>query len=147
MSNLPDISDIPDSRTVIALLATLEARGIVVRSDRGRLHIDAPKGELTPKILESLKAHKPELLKILQVDENVWEAAEWLERTDLDGWRVIERADVAGLEIIAPPLPCESCGGIEVWQDVTGGLHCPTCRPPNPRARILRERANRLRQR
>lgn len=72
-------------------------------------------------------------------------AAEWIERTDPDGRRILERADVAGLEIIDPPPPCPKCNRFELWQDVAGGWHCATCNPApdtGERLRRLRSRIN-----
>ena len=75
------------------------------------------------------------------------DAAQWIERTEPGGWQVLERADMAGLEIIDLPAPCEKCGGIDVWRDVAGGLHCVTCNPAPDTGERLRRLAAQARSR
>jgi len=49
-----------------ALLADLESRGIrLTATGPDRLHVDAPKGVLTPDLLDRLRLHKAALLSIL----------------------------------------------------------------------------------
>jgi hypothetical protein len=49
-----------------AILADLAQRGVHLHPDGDRLHVDAPRGVLTPALLETLRAHKPELLAELE---------------------------------------------------------------------------------
>jgi hypothetical protein len=60
--------------TAPELLADLRARGIRVRvvGDRFRL---APLGVLTPELLEVVRQHKPELLRLLTDRPEVWPLA------------------------------------------------------------------------
>ncbi len=73
------------------------------------------------------------------------DAAGWIERETADGWELV-RADVADDEVI-DLQPCPVCGGLEIWQDVAGGWHCPACSPPSPRSAVLRELAQRIQKR
>ena len=49
------------------LLADLQARGVVLAPDCGRLRVDAPRGVLTPSDRQALARHKPALLAMLAV--------------------------------------------------------------------------------
>jgi hypothetical protein len=51
-----------------ALLETLRARGVEVAVNGNRLHIEAPAGVLTPKVLETIRAHKADILKVLRTE-------------------------------------------------------------------------------
>jgi len=143
--------------TVDALLDALTQRGIIATYDGGRLHIDAPAGSFSPDLQAEVRRHREEIVRRLSTGADqsgpipddtipVADSPEWIERTDADGRRILERADVAGLEIIDVPTPCPHCDGIEVWQDVAGGWHCLRCDPPTV-ARRLRRAAARIRQR
>ncbi|HWP84015.1 MAG TPA: hypothetical protein VNN17_02405 [Terriglobia bacterium] len=46
-------------------LCELERRGIVLEARGNHLHYRAPKGRLTPDLVESLRQHKAELLRLL----------------------------------------------------------------------------------
>lgn len=90
-----------------------------------KLAVDAPKGALTPGLLDALRQHKSSLLDILQRDVTPWE------------------------ECIEPPDPCPRCGSLMFWWDVLGREHCMMCeKPAYPpgKAGELRELAKRLRQ-
>jgi hypothetical protein len=68
------------------------------------------------------------------------DAAGWTEYTTPDGRHGWRRADVADLQDVPLPGPCPTCSSLERWQDVAGSLHCPTCRPPDPRAAEWRDK-------
>ncbi len=50
------------------LLIELEKRGIKLWLENDLLNIEAPKGTLTPELRDSLKEHKPELIKLLNLN-------------------------------------------------------------------------------
>jgi hypothetical protein len=70
-------------------------------------------------------------------------ALEWLE-SHANGRRTWTRADVAGLQVIDWPEPCEVCGAFDRWQDLRGGWHCQRCEP-NKTGPRLRRLAHQLR--
>ena len=57
------------------LLHTLQSLNIRLRVENGDLKITAPKGALTPAIIEDIKAHKNELTKLLSSSESIPKAA------------------------------------------------------------------------
>ncbi|OHT47031.1 non-ribosomal peptide synthetase [Flavobacterium tructae] len=57
------------------LLHTLQSFNIRLRVENGDLKITAPKGALTPEIIEEIKAHKNELTKLLSSSESIPKAA------------------------------------------------------------------------
>ena len=123
------------------LLEDLTRLGIRLEAfgDRLRYH---PRSAVTAVLADRMKAHKAELLAMLQapdVQPTDIVAAGWTEQETPDGWRILERADMAGLEIIDLPDPCPNCGGLEVWQDMAGELYCVTCSPaPDTGERLRR---------
>jgi hypothetical protein len=175
--------------TPAQLLTDLKALGVTLQPHGDALRF-RPRDKVTPELLAGLRAHKGELLAMLQPQGTptrprcpvcgstrtvhgtryVWcrdcadrggetrlgsfpvesqgdaDAAEWTERETPDAWRILERADMAGLEIVDLPAPCPDCGGIDVWQDVAGGWHCLLCDPPTV-TRRLRQDAARIRKR
>ena len=145
--------------TIDDLLDALRERGIIVAYDGARLHIDAPAGSFTPDLQAEVRRHRDAIVRRLSTGAGqegeptpndtipAADVAEWIERTDADGRRIIERADVAGLEIIDIPDPCTNCGNVEVWQDLDGGLHCVTCSPAPKTGERLRRLRDRIRKR
>ena len=103
---------------VESLLAELARRGIVLVSDGDRLRFH-PKAAMTPKLLDRLKEHKPEILEIMA---DPWPAAE------------------------TEPAPCGKCNGWALWQNPPGRWRCMKCDPPTRAERWL-EKAERLRNR
>ncbi|MCC9018865.1 non-ribosomal peptide synthetase [Flavobacterium lipolyticum] len=53
------------------LLHTLQSLNIRLRVENGDLKINAPKGTLTPEIIEEIKAHKNELITLLSSSESI----------------------------------------------------------------------------
>jgi len=47
------------------LLTITRKKGIVLKTQRDQLSFKAPCGSMTPELVESLKQHKPEIIKIL----------------------------------------------------------------------------------
>jgi hypothetical protein len=56
-------------RTATSLLASLRAVGILIRSEEGRLVVEAPRGIITPEIRSQLAKRKTELVSILKLEE------------------------------------------------------------------------------
>ena len=48
-----------------ALLAQLNAHGVLIEANGNNLRIDAPQGAITPELLESLKERKDDILKLI----------------------------------------------------------------------------------
>ena len=48
--------------TVHVLLTELRSRGVALSAAAGRLHVEAPRGALTPELRAGLSSHKGELL-------------------------------------------------------------------------------------
>ena len=152
---------------------TILARlGIRIEAHGDRLRY-SPRSAVTPDLADRMKAHKAELLAILHRDPNaptidltdataVWQAA--LDRLSLD--QLIPRDVTEALratdaqwaddteaggdgdptDVIDSPAPCQECKTLELWQTLAGNWRCLQCDPPT-RARRLRERAARIRQR
>jgi hypothetical protein len=51
--------------TALDLLGTLHARGATISLSGDRIHVNAPKGTLTPDLLDSLAANKSQLIRLL----------------------------------------------------------------------------------
>ena len=51
--------------TAAELLAELRRRGVKLTVNGDRLRYEAPRGALTPELLEAMRQHKPELLRLL----------------------------------------------------------------------------------
>src|SRR5689334_24355361 len=52
---------------VAQILQTMHKKGVRLWSDGGRLHYEAPKGSLTSEDLASIRAHRSELSRLLEV--------------------------------------------------------------------------------
>lgn len=159
---------------MIAILWKIRQAGgkVVVRD--GKVRIETPVGLLSDGDKQVLAHHKQDLLRLLAAAEQVVvdperEAIEWIERlpaaeaeavvaTALREWREIvsetptvvvdaveETQAVEWEDTIEPPPPCETCGSLELWQSMAGTWQCLGCDPPT-KARRLRERAARLRE-
>ena len=109
------------------LLADCDAHGIrLLLADDGGLTIDAPQDDLTPDLLDRLKAHKAELLTLLRGGRCF----------DVDS-----ASDAEPAPIIDPPTNAEAvcrCGST-TWRDVPihDGQSCsPRLRPLRPVYRI-----------
>ncbi|MBO3457408.1 non-ribosomal peptide synthetase [Aetokthonos hydrillicola Thurmond2011] len=51
------------------LLAELEKRGVTLWVENDKLNIEAPKGVLTPELRDSLREHKQEIIRLLQISD------------------------------------------------------------------------------
>ena len=52
------------------ILADLQRRGVVVKTNGDRLRLDAPVGVLTPDVVDRVKHHKSQVLAILRSEPN-----------------------------------------------------------------------------
>jgi len=140
-----------EAATIQAILATCHDRGIALSVAGEKLAVDAPKGALTPGLLDALRQQKPSLLDILQREEGGPEATHCDVESRPEALSAIPaNADVTPWEeCIEPPDPCPGCGSLMFWWDVLGREHCMMCeKPAYPpgKAAELRELAKRLRQ-
>ena len=101
--------------TTIQLLLTCHAAGIVLAADGEALDVDAPAGALTSVLIETLRAHKGELLPIL------WRLAE-MRRLAVIAPRAVVYARESAL---GGPGHCFSCGDPHPSPDWFG--RCPPC--------------------
>ena len=139
---------------VAEILADCDTYGIQLlpAGDDG-LSIDAPRGALTPHLMERLKANKRELLATLrpEVDDPPIKP---IVDGQFDHWIRLRRTDggtswihpdhvVDDLEVIDPPDPCPECGSLLLWQSIVGNWRCQRCDPPKT-AKRLHDVAKRL---
>lgn len=75
--------------TLAALLSTLHTAGVVLTLDAGTLRYKAPKGVLTPTLLQQLAEHKVALLDLVEAFEQRAAIAEYCGR--------LPRADAGAL--------------------------------------------------
>lgn len=106
--------------TAAELLAELTRRGVRLepRGERLRFY---PRSPLTPDLIEALKAHKSEMLNLLNgIDSTQPQLVEF----GPDGWPVgsIDPDEIGH---------CVACGSLEMWQNPTGAWRCKTCCPPS----------------
>jgi len=140
-----------EAATIEAILANCRDRGIMLSAAGEKPCVDAPKGALTPDLLDALRHHKPDLLDILRRDEGAPESTPWEVEFRTEALSAIA-TDVHATpweECIEPPDPCPTCGGLMFWWDMLGGHHCMDCHPsrcPDEEAEQLRQLADRLRQ-
>jgi len=85
--------------TPVELLATLTQAGVSLCPDGDTLRYQAPVGVLSDELKAALKAHQPELLKLLTAPE-----ADHLSET-----------------------PCSLCGSRERWRWIDGRPLCRVC--------------------
>lgn len=140
----------------LIVIDKIRQAGGSIWSEDQELQIKAPAGLLSDQDRSVLIDHKNDLVPLLSrstipVDDPVErEAIVWADTAptkeieqalakfeDLDQWL---------RENTIEPVPCESCGGLERWEDLAGGWHCLLCDPPI-RARKFRERVAKIRQR
>lgn len=87
-----------------ALLFTCRARGIELWAESGIVRYDAPAGTMTAELMQQLRRHKPELLRLLTL------------ATDAHG---------------RPVEPCRACGRGAFYRSPTAtAWSCRTCQPP-----------------
>lgn len=132
------------------ILQDLTARGVTLQADGDALRF-TPRHALTPELLERLREHKAEILRLLAggVDDPADGSAHGPDlpdpggelelAVDATGRRTWRHPDEPETETAPVPDPCPSCGGIEQWRDLQGGWHCLRCDPctAGPRLRKL----------
>jgi len=140
--------------TAAALLGDLRTRGVAFSIDGGKLIIDAPRGVLAEADVARLRAHKPELLALLQTaPASHAEAVEWL----ADPQQQPEAHDTADAFHDSPTAlweaaeepgdGCPRCGSLAAWWSPLDTRRCLNCEPPRPDADAIRAKAARIRQR
>ena len=98
------------------VLEQARALGIVLSGADGKLHYEAPAGNLTPGLLESLAAHKAAILDILEMER-------------LAARRVVHCRDCEHY-ISSPPVHRASGAVWEMPGGCTQGRTSPDARPP-----------------
>ena len=152
---------------MIDLLDRIIAAGGDVAVVGGDLRVRAPKGLLTQAERVYLAENKAEIVRLLAdttagpavetpvvvatmpervVDPGLDQQAGPVEFTTPEGMTIRFADPVDEAEIVAPPPPCQQCGGFLAWWDIAGGVHCLDCEPP-VRSQRLREQAERIRRR
>lgn len=97
--------------TATELLSEITRRGISIEVAGDRLRVPA---DIDPALVESIKAHKAELLKLCTLPP------------PLDHrWTCIMPAD----------WECPTCGRLATWFTIDGDPGCLRCSPPKPKAR------------
>jgi hypothetical protein len=100
--------------TTHELLLSCHAGGIQLAVDGDALDVDAPAGALTPALVETLRAHKGELLAV------IWRLAE-MRRLPAPASRAVVAREAAR----GGPGHCFSCGDPHPSPDWYG--RCPAC--------------------
>ena len=98
--------------TADALLADLRRLDIRLSVNGDKLHLDAPRGALTPELHDEVRRHKPEILEALR--------------------QAPEEGIVVTVEDLLKPdiRPCWACGESAWWEHPTTGRRiCSTCHP------------------
>lgn len=99
--------------TASIILSEFADRGVIITASGGELRVVAPRGELSLSDKESLRRHKPALLR--QLSDDQWSLGDPLEWDAMD-----------------VPFQCPRCGEtvINVWWDALDNPHCRVCDPP-----------------
>ena len=125
--------------SAVDLLADLAQRGIELQAHGDRLRY-APRSEVTPDLVDRMKAHKGELLAILRAKcDKVTESDGYTIATDTDPWDSPTAIPASSVE------PCPTCGSLELWESAAGNLggltrgvwRCLHCDPPTEARRLL----------
>jgi len=86
--------------TALALFRQLHALGVVLKPNPdGTLHYKAPKGTLTPELLDALRQHKAELYDLLETFE------EHVAIVEYDGGLARAEAERLAWEWLVTPTP------------------------------------------
>ncbi|MBI5138169.1 MAG: hypothetical protein HZA24_12680 [Nitrospirae bacterium] len=105
--------------TATDLLTALRVRCIRLQPSGGGLSVRAPKGALTPDLVEALREHKADLLALLQeraADHLTGISREVMEAGAVPIWPVAWKH----------PLLCQDCGEVP-WGAAGAALRCPWC--------------------
>ena len=126
-------------------LDELRGLGIELQPDRDRLRF-RPRSAVSPELVDRMKTHKGELLKILRTEANDDDHGrddsgrdgrdhdnghghglqddryvDWIEVPGDDRSSSLVHPNHVADHIVDLLDPCPKCGGIKVWQDVAGG--------------------------
>ena len=115
---------------MISVIEKIRAAGGTIEGLDGDLRLRVPKGLLSAAERLFLMEHKAEVVQLLPetpVSETPVEVAR-----DATAETVINRMDRdlnEGLDEVIPPsgAACQSCGSLELWQDLGGRWHCAHC--------------------
>lgn len=100
------------------LLSELKKRGVFLNSDGAKIHLTAPRGALTDALRAEIRAHKPELLAILQHGNRFADAPETPEtRQDKPAkWRRANDFVFVPLDFKAAPGAAAICGVLQRFE-------------------------------
>ena len=133
-----------ESMTATDIINQAEAQGIRLTCEGDKLVVDAPKTALRPELVGSLRSHKADILKILEVCHGLSLAD--LKQAAGPDWSEIEN-DPATLEVLARAIQirrmrergevpahytstamCAHCGPVPIYPGVAEHvLGCPWC--------------------
>jgi len=131
--------------TAAELLIELRSFDVVLTTSGGdALQVDAPVGALSAAVVEQIRRHKPELLRIVAANEAL--NAPPVSEPDGTEAEVESREGLVEHIDLAELAPCPTCGTLELWQSMTGDWRCERC-DPMTRGLAFVERAERIRQR
>jgi len=130
---------------MIDLLDRIRQAGGAVEVVGGDLRLRLPKGLLTAAERSILAAHKAEVVRLLAAGPVVETPVEVTMPEPVEEPLLDQDTGSVWETAVDPPPPCQQCGSLELWQDLSGSWHCQHCEPPL-RSERLREQAARLRQ-
>jgi len=114
------------TKHVSQLMADLAQLGISLAGHGDRLRY-SPRSAVTPYLAERMKAHKAELLAILQSKrDKVTDCDEGAFAMDTDPWESPTAIPASSVE------PCPTCGSLELWWNPLDEARCLRCDPPGP---------------
>ena len=143
--------------TTTELLDELTRRGITLVAIGNHLKFH-PREAMTTELVEQLKKHKAEVLAIMAdatedtiFVSHVKYSGDMANEDDLpcaagDSDVALDDIDLWPGDNAVDLPPCELCGGLELWQSLTGNWRCLKCDPPTKAQRML-EKAEQLRKR
>ena len=104
----------------VLLLRELQARGIELRPQGDRVAF-RPKEKMTPELLEQLRVHRTQLLKMLRDDPRL-------------GLPRVQKLSLSIFELAALTKgACYACANVIFWRLPAGKeLICAVCHPPGP---------------
>ena len=156
--------------TVNRLLSRLAAKDIQLTIKGGHLAVNAPKGTLSPDLLDEIRVRKNDLLVALQSPptpqkpneirchpdtlastEVVAVDHDWETHIEMIGGAeydvtVAANTDSPGWHECPEAVPCERCGALAAWWDSLNQRHCVECEPPAG-ASAFRRQVEQLRRR
>ncbi len=115
------------STSAINLYQEITARGVRLAANGDRLTVDAPKEVLTPDLLDSLKAHKTELLAYLANGSGELSTADAAGLRHMIEVREMRERGIAPRHYVAQTV-CRHCGPVPIFPGAPARVEgCPWC--------------------